>query len=191
MTNRLLAIGKVYGAQLIHILPYSFPHVRARLREEMPLRGVIVSRHYGPHLSDAIIPPGLEEATLFCDSDDRPGLESQITSWIELVTEQLGSRDGTHTSTEKEIVLALMLRGMMSHSKIGQYSHCDRTTVLTAIRARKMNVAAAEELLDLHCDQYQETKESSAFLLWKDHNDGRQYFINPKKVEEIKRLLEG
>ena len=77
---------------------------------------------------------------------------------------------------------------MLSHSKIGQFKHCQKATVLTGVRARHLNVAAAGRILDENSEVFRDTKSSSALFLWKEHNDGRQYFLNPQEVEKIKAL---
>ncbi len=79
-----------------------------------------------------------------------------------------------------------MVRAMLSHAKIGEFKHCSRETVLTVIRGRRLNVPEAERILDKNCEQHGDTKTSTALFLWKDHNDGRQYFLNPKRVGELK-----
>jgi hypothetical protein len=191
MKSRLTAIGRVYGAEIVHIVPYSFPQVRARLSEEMPLAAAIVARHYAPHITEAVVPTGLDaDMLLFCDSVDKSALEQQITNWIELGVEQIERRRAGTSSDQKQQLLILMLKGMISHSKIGQNMHCDRTTVLTAIRARRLNVPWADEILDANCEQYLDTKESDRLFLWKDHNEGRRYFLNPKRIEYIKTLIQ-
>jgi hypothetical protein len=190
MKSRLIAIGRVYGAEIVHVLPYSFPQVRARLNEEMPLAAAIIARHYAPHINESVAPSGLNPGmVLLCDSVDKYALEQQITSWIEISVEQIEASRMGSAGNEKHRLLILMLKGMMSHSKIGQNMHCDRTTVLTAIRARRLNTPMADEILDANCAQYQETKESDSLFLWKDHNEGRRYFLNPKRVEYIKTLI--
>jgi hypothetical protein len=86
-------------------------------------------------------------------------------------------------------MLALMVRGMLGHSKIGQFNHCQKATVLTTVRARHLNVAIAETILDENSQAHQSTKESDALFLWKEHNDGRQYFLNPRQVQNAKDLV--
>jgi hypothetical protein len=57
---------------------------------------------------------------------------------------------------------------------------------LTVIRARHLNVPAAERILDMNSQVHQDTKNSDSLFWWKDHNDGRQYFLNPRRVGDIK-----
>jgi hypothetical protein len=35
-----------------------------------------------------------------------------------------------------------------------------------------------------------DTKQSEKLFLWKAHNDGDQYFLNPQKGDEIKKLVQ-
>jgi hypothetical protein len=61
--------------------------------------------------------------------------------------------------------------------------------VLKRIRARHLNAAIAERILDENSEKYGGTKPSISLFLWKDHNDGKQYFLNPKSVPEIKAMV--
>ena len=78
---------------------------------------------------------------------------------------------------------------MLSHSKIGQFKHCQKATVLRRVRARHLNVAVAERVLEENSEAFQDTKSSNALFLWKEHNDGRQYFLNPQEVEKVKVMV--
>jgi hypothetical protein len=190
MKTRLVAIGRVYGVEIVHVLPHTFARVRAQLKEEMPIVAAIVARSHAPHITEAAVPAGLDpEMVLFCDSTTTEDLERQITAWIEAIAEHTEKEEEEDRGDEKKAVLVLMLRAMMSHSKIGQFSHCDRATVFTTIRARGLNTGVAEQQLDQHCEQYQDGKTSERLFLKKGHNDGDQYFLNPKKIEEIKVII--
>jgi hypothetical protein len=191
MKNRLVAIGRVYGVELVHVLPFSFAHVRAQLKQEMPLAAVIVARRFAPQITDAVVPDDLgRDMALFCESEGRDGLEQQIAEWIELVAEKAVNTKEEAEGDERAILI-VMLRGMISHSKIGQFNHCDRTTLLTGVRARQLSLAVAETILEKNSEQHQDSKDSEKYFLWKAHNDGNQYFVNSKKVHEIKLLIEG
>jgi toxin HigB-1 len=90
---------------------------------------------------------------------------------------------------EAEHLLAIMLSGMLSHSKIGQFNHCQKATVLAGVRARHLNTSSAEGVLEKNSEAFQNTRKCSALFLFKEHNDGRQYFLNPHRVKEIKTLV--
>jgi proteic killer suppression protein len=90
---------------------------------------------------------------------------------------------------QAENLLAIMLRGMLSHKKIGKVNHCQKATVLAPVRARRLNASIAEGILEKNSEAFQDTRKCSALLLFKEHNDGRQYFLNPHRVEEIKALV--
>jgi hypothetical protein len=115
-------------------------------------------------------------------------LEAQVRAWSEVVAEELESRRQYESADEETFLLGLMVRLMVSHSKIGESSHCPKETVLKVIRARHLNVPAAERVLDQNSEQHEATKTSVSLFLWKEHHDGRQYFLNPKRMPEIKSL---
>jgi len=188
--RRLAAVGKVYDADITPIVPRSFRDVTGRLSGIMPLDAVVICRHFARSITDDAVPLGIPRHLIhYCDSREPAGLEQQAKTWIEL-TRQETEKVATETKADEgTLLLATILRGMVSHSKIGPFSHCQKQTVLTGVRARHMNVPAAERILDRNCEEYQDTKDLNALFLWKEHNDGRQYFLNPRRMREIKLMI--
>ncbi|MGP0021297.1 MAG: hypothetical protein ACLPHP_22195 [Candidatus Sulfotelmatobacter sp.] len=185
--ERLLAIGDAYGVDIVHVPPRDFNDTKGRLAKLLPYDGVVICRHFAPHITGGAVPQKVPvELIHFCDSVGLPDLEAQIRVWVEVVAEELESRRQYQLVDEEEFLLALMVRAMVSHSKIGEFSHCPRETVLKVVRARHLNVPAADRVLDKNCEQHEDTKTSASLFLWKEHHDGRQYFLNPKRVGEIK-----
>lgn len=82
-----------------------------------------------------------------------------------------------------------MRQGMLSHSKIGPNNHCQEETMLKRIRARHLNAASAEHILDGNSEHYESTNESDSLFFWKDHDDGKQYILNPKQVPQIRSMI--
>ena len=190
MPKRLHAIGRVYGAEIVHVAPHKYAQVAAKLRGILPLDAVILCDHFAPYINIDAVPEAVRRDLVHvCNSQTRPDLEAQIRAWAELSVQEIEKSRHQHAGDEGQTLLKLMLRGMLSHSKIGPFSHCQKTTVLTAVRARRLNVPAAEEILDRNSELHHDTKTSEVLFLWKEHNDGRQYFLNPKKMEEIKTLV--
>jgi hypothetical protein len=189
MPLRLAAIGKVYGADIVHVAPRNFHAVKARLAGVLPLDAVIICRHFGPYITEDAVPDGVRRDLIHnCDSSSRTELEKQIHAWLQIVTVEVEKEDSNLSSDQDQRLLQIMLRGMLSHSKIGQFSHCQKETVLKGVRARHLHVPTAERILDENSDLFQETKASNALFLYKDHNDGRQYFLNPQRVDEVKAI---
>jgi hypothetical protein len=124
-----------------------------------------------------------------CASETQNDLEGQVRAWIEVASESLALKAETNPADEDDVLLAIMLRGMLSHTKIGPFNHCQKTTVLTGVRARRLHVARAEGILDRNAESYQDTRDSDCLFLFKDHNDGAQYFLNARLVEEAKRIV--
>jgi hypothetical protein len=188
MPARLRALGTVMGAEIIHIGPQSFAHVKARLAGFSPLHAVALCIGTATYITGDVAPKTLSPTAIHYCSGTNP---SEV--YAELITiihksRHIDQEDRREAREEAEL-LGLMLRGMMSHSKIGPFNHCTRETVLTGVRARRLNVPAADALLDRHSEVHQDTKTSEKLFLWKDHNDGRQYFLNPKKIERVKVLI--
>jgi hypothetical protein len=186
---RLKALGNVVGAEIVQVGPQSFAHVKARLAGVSPLHAVALCTGAATYITGDVAPKTLSPGAIHHCSGTNP---SEV--YVELVavfhkTRAHTGQQGGQETTEDEELLRLMLRGMMSHSKIGPFNHCDRETVLTAVRTRRLNVPAADALIDKHSEAHQDTKTSEKLFLWKDHNDGRQYFLNPKKVEHVKVLI--
>jgi hypothetical protein len=187
---RLRALGSVMGAEITHVGSQTFAHVKARLASISSLDAVVLCTGTATYITRDVAPKDLPpEALHHCPSTCLAEIESELSTIIEttrVLVAEARTRDGVDETDE---LLRLMLRGMISHSKIGQFCHCDRDEVLTAVRARRLNVPAAGELLDSHSEVHQDTKSSDKFFLWKDHNDGRQYFLNPKKVEDVRSYI--
>jgi hypothetical protein len=185
--ERLLAIGDAHGVDIVHVIPRDYKDTKARLAKALPYDGAVICRHFAAAINADAVPVSVpREMIHFCDSTTLPDLESQIRVWVEIVAEQMESRRQYAQIDEEKFLLELMVRAMLSHAKIGEFKHCSRETVLTVIRGRRLNVPEAERILDKNCEQYGDTKTSTALFLWKDHNDGRQYFLNPKRVGELK-----
>ena len=185
--KRLLAIGDAYGVDIVHVIPRDYKDTKARLAKALPYDGAVICRHFAAAINaDAVPDSVLREMIHFCDSTALADLESQIRVWVEIVAEQMERRRQYAQIDEEQFLLGLMVRAMLSHAKIGEFKHCTRETVLRVIRGRRLNVPAAERVLDKNSEQYGDTKTSTALFLWKDHNDGRQYFLNPKCVGELK-----
>jgi hypothetical protein len=185
--RRLASIGKVHGAGIISFLPRGFRDIQAKIAGALPLDAVIICRRYVPYVTaDAVHASIRRELVHFCDSGDLHALEQQVITWIDLARQTFMADRQQHSPDEDGMLLRLMLRAMLSHAKIGQFKHCQRETVLKCIRARRLNVTIAEKVLDENCEVHEEKKESMAFFLTKDHNDGRRYFLNPSQMETIK-----
>ena len=190
MPPRLRAIGQVYGAQIVHIPPRAYLDVRARLALALPLDTVIICEHFAPHITAGVVPAAVPDHLIHrCKSSNRAELEQQVRAWIEIAAQEIEGRAEAQAADENQLLLAIMLRGMLSHSKIGQFSHCDKATVLTGVRGRRLNVANAEGILERNSEAFQDTKTSTALFLFKEHNDGRQYFLNPHRVEGIRAMV--
>jgi hypothetical protein len=186
---RLSAIAKVYGAEIVHVEPRGYRDTQARLGKSMPFDAVVMCRHFAPHISSGAVPTAVDRhLVLFCDSTTLADLEGQIRTWIEVTIEEVEKRRFALDKQEDTYLLALMLRAMLSHSKIGEYSHCPKENVLKVIRGRHLNLPLAEQILDANCERHRDNAESECIFLWKDHNDGRQYFLNPKRVERAREI---
>jgi hypothetical protein len=191
MPSRLKAIGQVYGAEITHIAPRSFRDVKAKLAGTSALNSVIICSQFAPHINiEAAVPNAIPREMIHsCASFSREDLEEQVCSWVEIAVSTIENEAKGQADDENKRLLQVMLRGMLSHSKIGQFSHCQKATVLTGVRARHLNAAVAERILSENSESFQDTRSSSALFLWKEHNDGRQYFLNPQEVERAKLLV--
>lgn len=191
IASRLKAIGTVYGAEIVHVLPRGVKEVAAKVSGALPLHAVVVGRNFARHVTEDSIPEQVKRKyILLCESTTWDGLEGQIRAWVEATAEQVIADKHELQADEDSIILGLMLKGMLSHSKIGQFSHCDQTEVLTAVVAQKYSVKRAQELLAGNSEQFRDSKESEKLFLWKTHNDGAQYFLNPQKVNDVKMFVE-
>jgi hypothetical protein len=189
MPARLQAIGRVYGVEIVHVAPRRYPQVAAQLRESLPLDAAIICDHFAPYIDVSVVPEKVrQELVHVCNSKTRPGLEEQVRTWADLALQEVEKDRHQQAVDEGQTLLKIMLRGMLSHSKIGQFSHCQKATVLTGVRARRLNVPLAEEILDRNSEVFRDTKSEHLFL-WKEHGDGRQYFLNPQKVESIQGIV--
>ena len=190
MVRRLQAIGTVYGAHIVQIAPRSYGTVTARLRQALPLDAAIICSRFAPFIGTEAIPNTVRQNLVhICNSKTPADLEGQVRTWTELAIQQIEEEHHQASADKTPALLTVMLRGMLSHSKIGQFKHCPKATVLTGVRARHLNVALAEWILDRNSEIFQDTKSSDALFLWKDHHDGRQYFLNPQKVAVITALV--
>jgi hypothetical protein len=190
MSRRLAAIARVVGVEIVPVPPRAFRDVAARLSGLMPIHTVIVCRHFCPHVTPDAVPDRVPRNFIhFCDSTKLGDIERQITTWIDIVRADIENQGRERTAEEGNLLLATMLRLMVSHSKIGQFNHCPKETVLKCIRARRLDVAAAEVILDENSELFQDTRAPESLFLWKDHHDGRQYFLNPKRIEYIKLVI--
>ncbi|MGA9042430.1 MAG: hypothetical protein WB421_18000 [Terriglobales bacterium] len=188
--NRVIALGKVYGIDVIQIEPRSYRETYAGLARSMPYDAIVICRKFAPQITADAVPEAVSRDLIhFCDSSTLRQLEEQIRSWIEISLAEVESRSQTSTLDEHDFVLALMLRAMLSHSKIGESSHCPKETVLKVIRGRRLNVPKAEQVLIQNSEAHLDTKISDCIFLWKEHNDGRQYFLNPRRVEDVKAMV--
>ena len=187
--ERLRAIGQVYGVEIVHVEPRGYRDTQARLAKAMPYDGVVVGRNFAPHITADAVPIAVSrDLILFCDSITLLDLETQIRTWIEITLEEIEKRTAEVGADVSNLILVLILRAMLGHAKIGEFKHCPRETVLKVIRGRRLNVPLAEKILEQNCEQHQDAKESEAIFLWKDHNDGRQYFLNPKRIEQVRAI---
>jgi len=190
MPVRLRSLGQVFGAEIIHVGPQSFAHVKSRLAAVSPLNAAVICTSAAGYITSAVVPHSVRpDLVHLCHRNTLGEMESELVTLIERTGAALEEERQNQTVDEGEELLRVMLRGMMSHSKIGQCSHCQRETVLTGVRARRLNVAAAERILDKNSEAFQDTKTSDLLFLWKDHNDGRQYFLNSRQVETIKLIV--
>jgi hypothetical protein len=190
MALRLNAIGQVFGAEVVHVAPRSFVHVANRLAKVLPLDAVVICSGFTSYISSDAVPASVRRDLIhLCDSTWLRDLEEQIVTWVSVARTEIEKDQKNQSTDENQELLKIMLRGMWSHSKIGQFSHCQKTTVLTGVRARHLNVSTAERILEENSDVFQDTKACTSLLLYKDHHDGRQYFLNPQQVETIKKLL--
>jgi len=190
MPMRLRAIGQVYGAEILHVPPRSYRDVTARIAGASPLDAAIICSHFAPYITVDAVPKNVgRERVHLCGSTSRSEMEQQVRGWIEVVTAEVETERHDQAADEDQMLLNIVLRGMLSHSKIGQFKHCQKATVLKGVRARHLNVANAERILNENSELFQDTKSSTALFLWKEHNDGAQYFLNPQKVEEAKAMV--
>jgi hypothetical protein len=187
---RLNAIGQVFGAEIVHVAPRSFAHVANRLAKASPLDAVVICSGFTSYIGVDAVPNSVRRDLIHsCDSKGLGDLEKQVVTWIGVAGAEIEKDQKNQSVDGNKELLGIMLKGMLSHSKIGQFSHCQKITVLTGVRARHLNVATAERILDDNSEVFQDTKPSDALFLWKDHHDGRQYFLNPQRVESARAIV--
>ena len=190
MPVRLRSLGQVFGAEIIHVGPQSFAHVRGRLAAASPLNAAMICAGPARYITPDVIPDSVRpELVHVCQSTALGDMESELVGLIERTEAVLETERKHQTVDQGEEMLRIMLRAMISHSKIGQFSHCQKETVLSGVRARRLNVAEAERILDKNSEAFQDTQKSDVLFLWKDHNDGKQYFLNPQRVDHVKTLI--
>ncbi len=190
LPKRLAALATVSGWEIVHIGPQSFRHVKSHLAKADKIDAIFICSRYAPYISSAVAPATVPPELIFaCDRDPVEEIQADTLASISLAEEELANR-APAPGEEGQELLALMLRQMLSHAKIGQFKHCPKATVLKCVRARRMNVPLAERMINEYSDGYHDTKTGEALFLWKEHNDGRQYFLNPQKVEAAKALVE-
>jgi len=191
LAPELEAIGAVYGARLKHVNIQSYAWVSRDLRSSLPLDSVVICNARAPYLNESVVPREVREEFIhICQAKEAHTMLSELASWIDILKDSMEERrdELREAVPSTGFLLASMLRGMYTHSKIGQFSHCSRDTLLTGVRARRLNVASASALLDQNSELYQD-RSSEMLFLWKEHAVGRVYFLNPAKVTEIEALL--
>jgi hypothetical protein len=190
MPVRLHSVGAVFGAEIMHVGPRSFAHVKRRLAGFPALDAVALCTGSASYITTSVAPANISPDSVSLFRGTRlTDIEDELIAFIERTTATLEDASKHQVVDESAELLRVMLRLMISHSKIGPVNHCTRETLLRCVRARRLNVPAADRILDQHCEGFQDTKTSEKLFLWKDHNDGRQYFLNPKKIEHIKALI--
>lgn len=176
--------------EITHVGPQSFAFVEGNLAGISGLNAVALCIGAATYITGDVAPKTLPpEALHHCYGTALTAIEDELITTIETTRARLQEAKAKERVNEQEELLRLMLRGMVSHPKIEQPLHCDRDEVLTAVLARRLNVPTANAILDDNCEAHQDTKTSHKLFLYKDHNDGRQYFLNPKKMEQIKALI--
>jgi len=190
MKPRLAAIGRVLGAEIISVPPKNYRDVHARLADGGPIDAAVICERYAPYIGPEAIPATVNRDLIhMCGSVTQNDLEDQVRTWIEISVGVLASKAEANPADEEDLLLAIMLRGMLSHTKIGPFNHCGKTTVLTGVRARRLHVARAEVILDRNAESYQEKRDSDCLFLFKEHNDGAQYFLNARLVEDARKIV--
>ena len=189
LSNEVFAIGRVLGAEIIFVKATDFRETRFRVFGHTALQGAILICAESPHISEGVLPASMDEAVIFqCEATEPDRIAQEVATAVELVIEHLDTCRQTPPD-EDALLLKLMLRSMRAHSKVGKFLHCPRETVLRVIRARRLNVPKAEELLTENSEKFSQTKEGQSYFLWKAHHDGDQYFLNPKLIQAIDALI--
>ena len=184
MPKRLAALGSVSGWEIVHVGPQSFRHVKARLAQAAHIDAVFICSKDAGYISSAVVPGRVPTELVYsCDKETLGDLEQDTLILMALAEEEIAKASTDQAIDEEKELFALIVRNMLNHSKIGQFNHCPKATVLKCVRARRMNVPLAERIVDRCSEAHQDTRTSELVLLFKEHHDGRQYFLNPQKVE--------
>ncbi|SEC08110.1 hypothetical protein [Terriglobus roseus] len=188
IAQHVYAMGRVLGADIKFLNASSFRDTRQRIFDETNLHGGIVIVTGNPHLNAGLMPSDLVEGRVYECNTTGTDLVSEIRTAIELLVEEF-ENTASDSVAEDEVLMRLMLRPMISHSKIGQYNHCSREEVLLTVKARRQNLRRADELLTQNAEKFLSTQESDKFFLWKAHNEGPEFFLNPKVIATIYDFL--
>jgi len=189
MPKRLAAVGSVSGWEIVHLGAKRFHHVKAELAKGDHIDAVFICSKYAPYLSSDVVPSRVPtEFAYSCDHETLGDIEQDMLALMGLTEEEISKASTDNAIDEEKELLALIVRNMLNHKKIGQFNHCPKETVLKCVRARRMNVPLAERIVDKSSEAHQDTKTSEFVLLFKEHHDGRQYFLNPQKVESAKTI---
>ena len=166
MPVRLRSIGAVFGAEIMHVGPQSFAHVKHRLAGFPALDAVALCTGSASYITTSVAPANIspDSVSLFRGTK-LTDVEDELIALIEQTTATLEETSKHQVVDEKAELLHVMLRGMICHSKIGPFNHCTRETVLKRVRARRLNVPAADRILDQHCEGFQDTKTSEKLFL--------------------------
>jgi hypothetical protein len=147
MPVRLRSLGQVFGAEIIHVGPQSFAHVKNRLAAVSPLNAAVICTGAAGYITSDVVPNSVRpDLVHLCHSNTLGNMESELIALIERTGAVIEAERKNRPVDEGEL-LRVMLRGLISHSKIGQFSHCPRETVLRCVRGRRLNVVAAERIL--------------------------------------------
>lgn len=183
------AIGRVCGADIRHVYPRTFRGTMADLKGLGALDGVYLDSSVATKFGDSVVPGDVARGMIFVGKEITVDtVSSDLRTASELLSDQARSTRLAGI-VEEDRLLCAMIRPMLAHSKIGQFSHCSRETLLTTVRARRLNVPLAERLLDENSEQFADTVQSDQIFLWKAHNDGDQYFLNPRRVPDCRALV--
>jgi hypothetical protein len=182
------AIGSVYGTEIVHLYPSSFRGTMSDLKDLGSLDAVYLDASVAIKFGDSVVPDAVPRGMVF-KGQPLESVSDDLRAVSELVSDKARSVRLRELSEEDQ-VLCVMIRPMLSHSKIGQFSHCDRETLLSTVRAKRLNMPLAEQLLTDNSEKYSDTEQSGRIFLWKAHNDGDQYFLNPRRVADCRNLVE-
>lgn len=187
---RASAIGRVYGTEIIHLPPRTFKGTMADLKMAGKLDCVYLDPSVAMKFGPSVVPDEVGREMIFTGQDlVETVVETELRTVAELVSEKVRLARFASAS-QADIVLCAMIRPMLAHSKIGQFSHCSRETLFTSVRAKKLNMALAEQLLDGNSEQFADSAQSDRIFLWKAHNEGDQYFLNARCIPQCKAIIQ-